>query len=304
MKTINKTLCLRIITGGIIFLSALCLTALTIQAQTSLPRFVFSKDNTPISYEVYGSGEPTLVFVHGWSCDSRYWRNQIDEFSESNRIVLIDLAGHGHSGTTRDVYSMKAFGEDVKAVVEATGSKKVILIGHSMGGPVNTQAAKLMPERVKGLIGIDTYSNVEYPLTQEEADGWIAPLRQDYQTGARQFVRGMIYPYSDTLISTWIMADMAAAPSAIALSAMEELMALSINGEAATIFENLPIPVMAVHGDMWPIDFEGNRRHMHSFDAIVIKEADHFLMLNKPEEFNKALRQAIEEILKIAKKEE
>jgi hypothetical protein len=48
---------------------------------------------------------------------------------------------------------------------------------------------------------------------------------------------------------------------------------------------------------MWPINYEANRRHMLSFDAIVLKGADHFLMLNRREQFNRALEKAISKIL-------
>ena len=139
-----------------------------IQAQTEWPHVVPSKDGTPISYEIYGSGEPTLVFVHGWSCDARYWRAQVAHFSAKHRVVVLDLAGHGHSGTARGQYSMAAFGEDVRAVTEAAGAQKVILIGHSMGGSVIAEAARLIPDRVIGLIGVDTLEDIEHPLTQEE----------------------------------------------------------------------------------------------------------------------------------------
>ena len=132
------------------------------------PHIVFSKDGTPISYEVFGAGEPTLVFVHGWSCDARYWRAQVPVFSKKYRVVVLDLAGHGHSGMSRTKYSMGSFGEDVWAVTESTGSHSVILIGHSMGGSVIAEAARLMPGRVIGLIGIDTLENIEYPMTREE----------------------------------------------------------------------------------------------------------------------------------------
>jgi pimeloyl-ACP methyl ester carboxylesterase len=47
-----------------------------------------------ISYEVRGGGRP-LVFVHGWSCDRTYWREQMDEFAKRHRVVAIDLGGHG-----------------------------------------------------------------------------------------------------------------------------------------------------------------------------------------------------------------
>ena len=268
-----------------------------IQAQTEWPHVVLSKDGTPISYEIYGAGEPTLVFVHGWSCDARYWRAQVPHFSKKHRVVVLDLAGHGHSGMTRTQYTMGAFGEDVRAVTEATGSRSVILIGHSMGGSVIAEAARLMPNRVIGLIGIDTLENIEYPMTREELKKMIAPLEKDFRTGSRQFVGEMISPQTDPQLREWILSDVSAAPPAVALSAMNEMMTQYITGEAAKVFEKIRIPVITVNGDLWPINYEANRRHMFSYDAIVLKKADHFLMMDRPEEFNRALEKAIHMLL-------
>jgi len=91
-------------------------------AEAEWPHMAFSKDGTPISYEVFGKGEPTLVFVHGWSCDARYWSAQVPVFSKKFRVIVLDLAGHGHSGMSRTKYTMSSFGEDVRAVTESTGS--------------------------------------------------------------------------------------------------------------------------------------------------------------------------------------
>ncbi len=267
------------------------------RVQAELPRLVPSKDGTPVSYEVFGAGETTLVFVHGWSCDARYWRAQMSHFSESHRIVLLDLAGHGHSGMSRSRYTMKTFGEDVRAVTEAIDGRGVILIGHSMGGSVIAEAARLMPDRVIGLIGVDTLENVEYPLTREELENIIAPLRENFRIGSRRFVEEMISPETDPRLREWILSDMAAAPPAVALSAMNEMMSQYITGEAARIFEEIRIPVVTVNGGLWPVNYEANRRHMFFFDAIVLKEADHFLMINRPEDFNRALDKAIDMIL-------
>ncbi|WP_163323726.1 alpha/beta fold hydrolase [Draconibacterium mangrovi] len=287
-QKLKKYLGWGLIVIGLIFL------ANTLIAQSNYPKMVASKDGTQISYEVYGTGEPTLVFVHGWSCDARYWQKQVAEFSRNNRIILIDLAGHGHSGMTREKYTMKAFGEDVQAVVEATKSENVILIGHSSGGPVIADAARLMPHRVKGLIGIDTWENIEYPLSSEELNGMMAPFHENFQSGTRQFVQQMLLPAKDTLLNNWIIADMSAAPQRIALSSMEEVLMQSVTGEAAEIFEDIHLPVIVVKGDLWPVDYEANRRHMKSYEVIEIENADHFLMLNRPDEFNQALKQAIE----------
>jgi pimeloyl-ACP methyl ester carboxylesterase len=279
--------------GLISCLLFLSLVFKTIPAQAEWPHIVLSKDGIPISYEVYGAGEPTLVFVHGWSGDARYWRAQVPHFSKKHRVVILDLAGHGHSGMTRAKYTMGAFGEDVQAVTEAVGSGSVILIGHSMGGTVIAEAARLMPGRVIGLIGVDTLQNIEYPMTPEELKKMIAPLEKNFRTGSREFVGEMISPETDPQLRDWILSDISAAPPAVALSAMNEMMTQYITGEAAKTFEKIRIPVITVNGDLWPIDYEANRRHMFSYDAIVLKKADHFLMMNRPEEFNPALEKAI-----------
>lgn len=284
-----------ILTSSMVFL---VLAFGEIQAQTQWPHVARSRDGTPISYEIHGAGEPTLVFVHGWSCDARYWRAQVPHFSKKHRVVVLDLAGHGHSGSARSKYTMMAFGEDVQAVTEATGSLSVLLIGHSMGGSVIAEAARLMPNRVRGIIGVDTLETIEYPLTREELDKSLAPLKRDFQAGSREFIKQMISSQTNPQLREWILADISSAPPAVALSAMNEMMTQYVTGEAATIFDELPIPVITVNGGLWPINYEANRRHMFSFDAIVLKEADHFLMMNRPEDFNRALEKAIDTIVR------
>jgi pimeloyl-ACP methyl ester carboxylesterase len=104
----------------------------------------------------------------------------------------------------------------------------------------------------------------------------------------------MILPQTDPRLREWILSDISATPPAVALSAITEMMAQYITGEAAKVFENIRVPVITVNGDLWPINYEANRRHMFSYDAIVLKQADHFLMLDRPEEFNRALEKAIQ----------
>lgn len=265
----------------------------TAQADTGWPRIVYSEDGTPISYEVHGSGEPTLVFVHGWSCDRRYWRAQVPHFSENHQVVTVDLAGHGHSGLQRRSYSMATFGEDVRAVIEAVGSDDVVLIGHSMGGPVVAHAARLLPDRVRGLIGVDTFHNLDQEMTQEEMDEWLVPLRSDFREGTSEFVAGMFVSETDEKLRDWVIADMSAARPAVALSAMEQMLNDRMTGKASAVFDGLEIPVVAINADLWPTDVEANRRHVHSFDAVIMEGTGHFLHMARPEAFNASLAEVI-----------
>jgi pimeloyl-ACP methyl ester carboxylesterase len=274
--------------------------ALPAAASTQLPKVTYSQDKTPISYEVYGAGEPTLVFVHGWSGDSRYWQNQVDEFAKKYRVVVLDLAGHGHSGMTRCCYSIRAFADDVAAVIDAVGSTTNILIGHSMAGEIVGLTAHMMPDKVLGIIGVDTLENVEYPLSRQEAEAMLAPMLDNFPEESREFVSTMFRPDTNSEIKEWVLDDMSAAPPAIAMQAMEGYLFEYVRGGVAQIFDGVHVPVVCVNGDLWPIDYEANRRHIASFEAIVVPGGDHFLMLNKPNVFNKALEEAIHKVMRKA----
>jgi pimeloyl-ACP methyl ester carboxylesterase len=120
-----------------------------------------SSDGVPIHYDVQGSGTIALVFVHGWCCNRGHWAGQLDHFTPHYTLVTIDLAGHGASGRDRTRWNMPSFGRDVTAVVEQLGLEQVVLIGHSMGGLVIVEAARRLPSAVIGLVGVDTWRNVE-----------------------------------------------------------------------------------------------------------------------------------------------
>src|SRR5688572_3179566 len=103
-----------------------------------------------------GSGRTTLVLVHGWTCDSSSWAAQVPVLAKKYRVLTLDLPGHGQSGSPKDgKFSMDLFARAVEAVRAEAGTDKVVLVGHSMGAPVNRQYARLYPGRVAGLVAVD-----------------------------------------------------------------------------------------------------------------------------------------------------
>jgi pimeloyl-ACP methyl ester carboxylesterase len=257
----------------------------------------YSEDNVPISYTVYGTGDLSVVFVHGWSCDSRYWDKQVPEVSKKYQVITIDLAGHGHSGSLRDKFTIDSFGQDVKAVIDQEKVSKMILIGHSMGGQVIVAAARLMPKKVIGLIGVDTLMNVEAKYSQEFIDGMLTGFKKDFPKHTDSFVREMFRKNTDKKLVDWVTSDMAAANPKVAISAVTEYLQMFVTGQTSKVFEGLEVPVRAITADLWPVDYDGNRRHMHSFNAVIMPNTGHFLMLERPDEFNKILLDTINWIL-------
>jgi pimeloyl-ACP methyl ester carboxylesterase len=259
---------------------------------------VKSFDGEIISYNVCGSGKETLVFVHGWSCDSRYWHQQIPYFAKKYQVVTIDLAGHGHSSQNRKVYSLESFGKDVKAVVEDVNAKKAILIGHSMSGEIVAEAARLMPGRVIGIIGADSIQNVEDTMPKEQFKQMVDGFQKDFKGEVNAFVGQMFPKDAEVELKKWIIDDISSAPPAVAISAFKEYVAKFENKGIANIFKEVKVPVRCVNADLWPTNPEANRRYMSSFDVVIMKGCGHFLMLEKPKEFNKLLDSSVKEIIK------
>jgi pimeloyl-ACP methyl ester carboxylesterase len=262
---------------------------------------VKSFDGEIISYNVCGSGKETLVFVHGWSCDSRYWHQQVPYFAKKYQVVTIDLAGHGHSSQNRKIYSPESFGHDIKAVVEDVNARKVILIGHSMGGEIVACAARLMPERVIGIVGVDTLQNVEDTMDKEVFAKMVESFQKDFKGEVGSFVESMLGKNIKPELKKWIIDDMSSAPPYVAISAFKEYVPKFENKGMANIFKDIRCPIRCVNADLWPTNPQANRRYMSSFDVAIMKDCGHFVMLEKPKEFNKLLDSGIKEIIKKAK---
>lgn len=262
-------------------------------------RCVQSFDGETISYNVYGSGDITLLFVHGWSCDSRYWREQVPYFAKKYKVVTVDLAGHGHSSQNRKIYSVESFAQDVNAVMEELDAKKAILIGHSFGGEITAEAARLAPERVIGLIGVDTLQNVEEWYSKEEAGKLIGidGFKKDFKASVKVFVEGMLSKDIKPELKEWIIDDMSSAPPNVGISALEEYTGTIADKKMISVFKEVKAPVICINADLWPTNIEANRRYMASFDVKIMKGVGHFPMLERPDEFNKLLGRGIEEIL-------
>lgn len=263
------------------------------QSTDGVPQTVPSADGVPIRYRVHGSGVPVLIFVHGWSCDSTYWDAQIDHFKSRYSVVTLDLAGHGDSGTARRTWSMDAYGDDVVAVAQRVPGKPVVLIGHSMGGPVILQAARRMRERVIGIVGADTFQNIANPPAPAETlQRRLAPFRADFPTAMRDYAaRSFFTPQSNPELVRRIAEDMAATPPGIALGSIIGMNDMNYSAALADI----DVPIVAINSDRGPTDAERIRIHAPTFRLKVMAGVGHFVMIEDPARFNALLDETLQE---------
>lgn len=194
-------------------------------------------DGTTIAYEVRGSGEPALVFVHCWSCNRGFWREQLGLFAEDYTVVALDLPGHGASGRDRGTWTFEAYADDVSRLVEELDLDRVVLVGHSMGGPVSLLAAAKLKERVAGVICADTLHDAEFKPPEEFLQGWVQSLEQDYEAGMRQGIASMVP--KDQELRQWIVEETLKADRKATMALIAEVGTFDL----AAAFSAVDVPV-------------------------------------------------------------
>jgi pimeloyl-ACP methyl ester carboxylesterase len=263
-------------------------------SQKTPTSFATSADGVRIAYEVHGEGSPTLVFVHGWSCNRGYWAGQLEPLSTQYKVVAIDLGGHGESGRGRKAWTIESFGADVAAVVKKLELERVVLIGHSMGGDVIPEAARRLPGRVAGLIWVDTYKELGAGRSPEEVEAFVAKFRANFVDTTRVFVRGLFLPTSDRSLVERVATDMSAAPPAVALGALQS--AFSYSRQMPRTLQALHLPVIAINPDNAPTDVASLERS--GVKVMIMPGVGHFAMMEAPERFNRLLRSAIDTLVR------
>ncbi|WP_344796822.1 alpha/beta hydrolase [Litoribacillus peritrichatus] len=244
---------------------------------------VVSFDGTEIVYGTKGKGDLALVFVHCWTCNSTFWEDQIDPFAMNHQVVWLDLAGHGKSSGTRSEYSIKSFGKDVAAVVNQLDVEKVVLVGHSMGGPVSLEAAELLGDKVVGIVGVDTfYTSFIYPKDKDQIKTFVQPFEDDFRLASDNLIRSMFTSEVDSNVINTVLKLMASADKSMAVSAMYHLFYWSA--------ENNPAILNKYEGKLFNINADPTYEAEASHSSVtLVRGVGHFVPQAKPDEFNAAL---------------
>src|SRR5262245_62645954 len=95
---------------------------------------IIAHDGIRLAYDDRGAGDPTIVLVHGWTCDRSFFGPQVDHFARRHRVVSVDLRGHGESDKPDGAYPIAAYADDIAYLIGQLGLGPVVAVGHSMGG--------------------------------------------------------------------------------------------------------------------------------------------------------------------------
>ena len=254
-----------------------------------------------IHYVTAGQGSRVIVFVHGWCCDSSFWRGQIPALADKARLMFIDLPGHGQSDKPQTSYTMDFFAEAVLAVLRDAKVEKAIFIGHSMGGAVIARVHHHEPEKVAALVSVDGLL-CRISGTPEEGralvGGFASPHYREHAAG---FI-STFFPVPGTeKLRERVTDAMLATPQHVMLGGM---LAMLDPNQPDWILQkvNAPVIVINIQSPWWTAAYENYVRSLSpQSDYFIMDGVGHFPMLEKPAEFNAILVQKLAKFELLAK---
>ena len=274
-------------------------TAAATPPATGAPRIVNAADGVHIQFREYGKGDPAIILIHCWSCDSSYWSAQIEPLRTRYTTVTVDLAGHGGSSGNRTEWSMGNFGEDVAAVARQLTNPRIVLVGHSMGAPVALEAARRIGDRVIGIIAVDSLKTIgQPPISDREIAMRLKPFRENFIGQTREFVSASFFTKNaDPLFIRKVADDMSLAPPEVAIPSMEALVRM----DYAKVLPDIHVPVVAINSDHGgETDVTRIRKYLPTFASEVIPNTGHFLMMEAPQRFNPVLLREIDRLARLS----
>jgi pimeloyl-ACP methyl ester carboxylesterase len=244
---------------------------------------------------ISGQGFP-LVFVHGFTTTSEFWREQAEEFSKSYRVIRINLPGHGASPSpTSRSYRIEDFVEDVVRVFQELSIEKAVLIGLSMGGIVAQKFVVKYPHLVKALVLVDTTSHgIGADAT---ADAFLAAVDKRGAEKAIQDLSDLSFGSSATpALVEWARREVIQTPEFVARGAIRSLN----DTDTRSSLSQIKVRTLVIAGEedrvTPPRESAILAKGISNSTLSIIPGVGHFSMIEKPAAFNRILRRLLDEL--------
>ena len=230
-------------------------------------------------YESHGAGDCALVFVHGWTCSRALWLHQAPIYSKY-RSILVDLPGHGQSDKPEMDYNLEFFARSLNAVLAAENISRIVLVAHSMGGPVSNMFLRLFPKLVSGIIYLDSFWQMPESYLTIEQRRQLATHRSD-DANFRTKIEELFTERTPSAARDLVLRTMMATPKQVRVSACcTESQPHALPWD--TTFQ-IPALHLAVQGA------NTDRYWHHHMPKLQVREwagLSHFLFLDEPQAMN------------------
>ena len=201
------------------------------------------RDDLSLFYEREGSGEPPLLFVHGWCCDHTFFGPQFDHFKSVHAVATLDLRGCGKSDRPADGYDIPTLADDVAWLCDELGISRPVVVGHSLGGMIALELATRHPSRTRAVVAVDPGPIHPLPETQRFFEGFAAALDgPDGEAVRRAYVEAIFLGSHDADLQRRVVETRCAVPLDVAAAVIRGV--VDWNGVAALMLCRVPVLVL------------------------------------------------------------
>jgi pimeloyl-ACP methyl ester carboxylesterase len=244
---------------------------------------VLIRDGVELSYQDVGSGEPALVFIHGWSGDHSHFAPQAERFGASRRVISVDLRGHGTSGAPEQTYTIEGFADDIQWICQQLGVTRAVAIGHSMGGLVAGALAARVPALIAGIVLVDSLMAIGPEMRAAIEATAVGLAGPDAETIRRGLIDGFFLPTDDLHLREAITRAMLQTPLHVAASAFAAI----ANCDQEVTLRRLNVPVLAIFQST--VLHDATRLPGDAIANLAVGQtvgAGHYIQLEVPEQVN------------------
>jgi len=250
-------------------------------------------------YTDEGAGDPPILFVHGFSCDSHDWTWQLPHFVTTHRVLAVDLRGHGRSGVPSDGYDPIQFAADLAMLLDQVGVPPVVAVGHSLGGVIVSALVVEHPDKVAAVVSVDP----GYLVPDEAADmlsGIVALTANDPVQAFDVLLAPTYGPGSPPALTMWHRRRIAGMPPDVLSKTLGSLMrapdGLAFLSVSEPYLRRRSCPVLALYADPGRAAIEAALFEDKRSKVVSWEGAGHWLHQERPAEFNAIVEKWLAEI--------
>ncbi len=265
------------------------------------------RDGVRVFYEVYGEGEPPILFVPPWALvHSRCWKLQLPYFARHHRVLAFDPRGNGKSDRpeTSEAYAESELAADALAVLDATGTEKAFLVTLSLGAQRTLMLAAEHPERVHGIVFIAPslpiapghgYRNIPFDEPLDTDEGWAKfnaeYWRRDYAGFVEFFMsQCLTEPHSTKQIEDAVGWGLETDAETMITLSTGRFLGEDVMRELCA---NVQCPVLVIHGDQDAITPHARGVALAGAtggELVTIEGGGHFVHAREPVKTNLLIR--------------
>ncbi|MEU4547042.1 alpha/beta fold hydrolase [Nonomuraea dietziae] len=239
-----------------------------------------------------GSGDTTLLLVHGWGADSHQWVHHIPSFAARFRVIAVDLRGHGYSSAPPSGNNPPTMAEDLLVLLDQLGVERCVAIGHSMGGVIASRLAVEHPSRIEAVVGVDPGYG--------RPDEVVAVALAMRETPAVRIDEWCYTPASPAWLREWHRRRLLATPPHVLTEAYDALWsgpeALGSRGAAEPYLSRRECPVLTFWTDPAQAAWESDLFKHPASRTVCWQGSGHRLHEERPAEFTLVVNQWLKEI--------